>query len=148
MSRLRARALLAAVLLALLPACRTTRATPAGPQPDPCRACAAWFAGLPERFNAEAARGIRAVYLFVLTGDDGAEHTWSVTVADGACLVQPGREVPPAVTIRASCRDWLLLSSRRMSGTLAFLTGRLRIEGNRSLARHLERLFFVPEPAS
>jgi hypothetical protein len=107
--------------------------------PDSCRA---WFRALPGRFNPKAARGIRATYLFILSEDTHERQTWTVVVRDGTCTVTEGASREPDATLRATCSDWLLLASRELSGWVAFLSGRLRVSGDRGLARHLEPLFF------
>jgi putative sterol carrier protein len=136
-------AILLAAVAALNAACGcATNPQPADPAASDAEACRAWFRTLPDRFNREAAEGIRAVYQFTIREESGGVQHWTVYVADSRCRVEPGSAPEPDVRLECSCRDWLDLASRRMSGMWAFLSGRLKVRGDQALARHLEPLFW------
>jgi len=104
--------------------------------------CDIWFRTLPERFNSAAAAGVKAVYQFKITEETGAVKIWTVAVENQHCTVEEGESRKPDTVLYATCSDWLLLSSRRLSGFWAFATRRLKVKGDKALARHLEKLFF------
>ena len=105
-----------------------------------------WFRTLPERFNAEEAKNIRAVYMFRLATEDRKTLVYTVAVDRGACKVARGGKQKYDTVLSSTCRDWLLLSSGKLSGAWAFITGRLRVSGDMKLARYLEKLFFQKTP--
>jgi putative sterol carrier protein len=62
-------------------------------------------------------------------------------VNDGKFKITRGRIDNPDVTFIASDRDWVALSNGKLSGTWAFLTGRLKIRGDLALAKRLDEIF-------
>jgi putative sterol carrier protein len=97
------------------------------------------FDDMAKSFHAEKAAGIHVRYQFELSGPEGGQ--WWITVNDGAFKMGKGRVEQPDVTFIASDKDWVALSNDKLSGTWAFLTGRLKIHGNRDLARKLNEIF-------
>lgn len=127
------------------------------PQPGPApvapavseadRWCRDWLASLPARLNREAAGGARIVYGFDLATDSGGSLRRTVTVEGGQCRVSEGIAGDASAVFRVSTADWRLLCLRQMSGAWAFVSGRLKVEGDRSAARKLEHLFLPLRPA-
>lgn len=99
-----------------------------------------FFDGLPARFKPERAAGLEAVFQFDVSGDGGG--TWHVTVADGACTVAEGPADAPGVTVAVSAEDWARIVSGSLNPQMAFLTGKLRVDGDMGLAMRLQALFF------
>ena len=97
------------------------------------------FDGMREGFDAEKAKGVRARYQFTFTGQNGGD--WWIEVNDGKFKMGRGKIENPDVTMLASDKDWVALSEGTLNGTWAFLSGRLKIRGDRDVARKLGEMF-------
>lgn len=97
------------------------------------------FDGMRRSFRAEKAKGLNARYQFDLDGPEGGQ--WFVDLNDGTLKMARGQIEHPNVTLITSDKDWVALSNGDLSGTWAFLTGRLKIRGDHSLARKLGEIF-------
>jgi alkyl sulfatase BDS1-like metallo-beta-lactamase superfamily hydrolase len=97
------------------------------------------FDGMRAGFDPAAARGVHAGYQWILSGPNGG--TWWITVSDGSFKMGKGTIPNPDVTFRVSDKDWVAISNGTLSGFRAFITRRLRISGNRQLARSLGKMF-------
>jgi len=97
------------------------------------------FDGMNENFHAERAKGAHLRYQFQLSGPEGGD--WWIEVNDGKCKMDKGKIDNPDVTFIASDKDWVALSNGKLKGWWAFLTGRLKIQGEQALARKLDELF-------
>jgi putative sterol carrier protein len=83
--------------------------------------------------------GMNATFQFVATGDDGAEYF--VKLANGEAEVAPGKAEKPTIVLTATSADWVAIMGKTMNGQTAFLTGKLKIQGDVTLAMKLESLF-------
>jgi putative sterol carrier protein len=97
------------------------------------------FNGMRQSFGAEKAKGVYVRYQFNFSGPNGGN--WWIDVKDGTFKMEKGKIATPNVTFTASDRDWVALSNGKLGGTWAFLTGRLRIAGDKGLARKLGEIF-------
>ena len=98
-----------------------------------------FFEALPSRFHAVAAEGVSAVYQFDLSGDEGGQY--QLHIADQSCRVSSGVHPSPNVTLAMAGKDCLAILEGRLNGVSAYLSGRLRIEGDLGLAMRLAALF-------
>ena len=90
-------------------------------------------------FQAEKAKGVHARYQFKLSGPNGGD--WWILVSDGTFTMGRGTVERPDVTFTATDDDWVALSNGALGGTRAFITGRLKIAGDKGLARKLDVIF-------
>ena len=90
-------------------------------------------------FIPEKADGINAVILFDLSGDNGGQF-W-IRVADGAAESGEGPVEDPAMTLKASADDWFAVSTGQMNPMQAFMTGKIKILGDMSLAMRMQTMF-------
>ncbi len=97
------------------------------------------IAGMAGSFNAEAAKGMNAVYQYDITGDDGAQ--FYNEIKDGALDVKEGTHASPNITITMTSKDYLDLVNGKLNGQMAFMSGKLKIKGDMSLAMKLQNLF-------
>jgi putative sterol carrier protein len=97
------------------------------------------FDGMRKSFRAERAKGSRVRYQFNLSGPNGGD--WFIDVNDGKFKMNRGRIENPNLILIASDKDWVALSNGKLNGTWAFLTGRLKLRGDRALARKLGEMF-------
>src|SRR5437667_11759760 len=94
-----------------------------------------FFEALPSRFHAAAAEGVTAVYQFDLSGNEGGQY--QLHIADQTCRVSPGLHPSPDVTLRMMGEDCVAILDGRLSGVSAYLSGRLKMDGDLGLAMKL-----------
>jgi putative sterol carrier protein len=97
------------------------------------------FDGMRHGFRADKARGMHARYQWELSGPNGGD--WWIDVNDGTFKMGKGKIDNPNVTFITSARDWVAISNDKLSGTWAYLTGRLKMRGDRQVARKLSEIF-------
>ena len=97
------------------------------------------FDRMRQSFRADKAKGVSVRYQFNLSGPNGGD--WYIAVNDGKFKMARGRIDNPNVTLVTSDRDWVALSNDDLGGTWAFMTGRLKIRGDRGLAKKLGEIF-------
>ena len=90
-------------------------------------------------FQPAKAKGVHARYQWDLTGPNGGE--WWVDVNNGTYKMGKGKVEHPNVTFVAKAKDWVAVSNGQLSGTWAYLTGRLKIRGDQRIARKLSEMF-------
>lgn len=95
------------------------------------RTARGFFRALPLVFQRGPARGWSAVFHFVLEESGPVEFT--VQIADGDLVTQPGLVGAPDVVVRASAQTWLAIVEKKRSPVWAVVTGRLKIAGDRRL---------------
>jgi putative sterol carrier protein len=101
-----------------------------------------YFDTLPQRFVATAAKGVKAIYQFELSGDGGG--TYHVTIDDGAMTVTEGAAEKPSTTLKMTGADYVDMVNGKLSGTMAFMKGKLKVSGNVMLAQKMQA-FLPPE---
>jgi putative sterol carrier protein len=97
------------------------------------------FDGMRKSFRAEKAKGVHARYQWELSGPNGSE--WWIEVNDGKFKMGRGKIDNPNVTFVSSDKDWVAISNGTLSGKWAYFTGRLKIRGDKGLARKLDEIF-------
>jgi putative sterol carrier protein len=97
------------------------------------------FDGMRKSFRAEKAKGVHARYQWELSGPNGGE--WWIDVNDGTFKMGTGKIDNPSVSFITSDKDWVALSNGTLGGKWAFFTVRLKIHGDKGLARKLDEIF-------
>jgi putative sterol carrier protein len=97
------------------------------------------FEAIPKFFNADAARGMDAVFQFDISGEDGG--VWHLTVREGTYEIKKGRHDNPAVTLTMSAETWLGILNKDLNAMKAFMFGKLKVNGDMMLAQRIPRLF-------
>jgi putative sterol carrier protein len=100
---------------------------------------AGFFSELEGKVNPEKAAGMNATYQFDITGDGGGK--WYVKIADGSVDVGEGEIEAPNITLTTDAATWLDIVNGKTSGQTAFLLGKLKIQGDMSLAMKLTSVF-------
>jgi putative sterol carrier protein len=90
-------------------------------------------------FQSAKAKGVHARYQWNLSGPNGGE--WWIDVNDGTYKMGKGKISNPNVTFIAKDRDWVAICHDQLSGTWAYLTGRLKVRGDQGVARKLGEIF-------
>ncbi len=98
------------------------------------------FAGLQEKINADPSKmaGVTATYQFNLSGDDGGEY--NIVFTDGAGKVNEGAADNPDITISMDAGDFKDLVNGKLDAMGAFMSGKLKVQGDMSLAMRLQSL--------
>jgi putative sterol carrier protein len=97
------------------------------------------FAQMPEAFRADKAGNLRATFQFNLSGEGGGD--WAVTVADGTCTVVEGKTDKPDVTVGMLADDYVKITTGELQPVVAFMQGKLKLQGDMNLAMKLQELF-------
>ena len=98
-----------------------------------------FFSELPNKVDPEKTVGMSAAFQFVITGDGGGE--WYAKFADGEQDIGHGTVDSPNLTVTTSAETWEKIISGQLNGQAAFLTGKLKVKGDMSLAMKLPSLF-------
>jgi putative sterol carrier protein len=98
-----------------------------------------YFDTLPQRFQPAAAKGIDVTFQFELSGDGGG--TYHVKVTDGAMSIGEGPSPTPNTTIKMKGDDYVKMVNGKLSGTMAFLKGQMKIAGDMILAQKMQQIF-------
>jgi len=97
------------------------------------------FTNMPSRFNKAAAKGLKAVYQFDLTGEGGGKYHLSI---DNETLeVKEGAHASPNITITMAAKDYLDMVNGKLNPQMAFMSGKLKIAGDMGLAMKMQQLF-------
>ena len=96
------------------------------------------FTEINSRLSSDPAKaaGLTAAYAFDLSGDDGGEY--HITLKDGAGEAGPGAPENPNITITMAAADFVDLATGKLDGTMAFMSGKLKIKGDMGLAMKLQ----------
>jgi len=89
------------------------------------------------KFNKEAAAGIDIVFQFSI--DDSEQ--FFLTVSNQECELSQGEHEDPSVTLIMTSETLASIASGELGGMQAFMTGKLKTEGNMMLATKLSDLF-------
>ena len=90
-------------------------------------------------FQPAKAKGVHVRYQWDLSGPHGGE--WWIEVNDGTYTLGKGKIPNPNVTFIATDKDWVAICHDQLSGTWAYLTGRLKVRGDQKVARKLGEIF-------
>ena len=97
------------------------------------------FPEMVTRLIPEKANGINATIQFDLSGDNGGLY-W-IKIADGTAESGNGAAGNPTMTLKASADDWFAVSTGQMNAMQAFMSGKIKIQGDMSLAMKMQTMF-------
>ena len=97
------------------------------------------FEGMPGRFIPKKAKGVDAVVSYHITGGGGGD--WTVTIRDGQISVTEGLAKDPRCYVVARDSDYYAVTTGKMSGITAVITGKLSIRGDTGFMRKLRKMF-------
>lgn len=100
---------------------------------------AAFFDQVPEKINPDKIQGMNCVYQFNITGEGGGE--WNIAIANGNATVAQGAAEKPSITITMEAGNFISLLQGKLNGQMAFMTGKLKIQGDMALALKLQSVF-------
>ncbi len=90
-------------------------------------------------FPSEKAGNLRAQFQFRLSGEDGGD--WTLTIADQKCTVTEGLSQKPDVTITMDAADFIKMVKGELQPVVAFMQGKLKLQGDMNKAMKLQELF-------
>ncbi len=99
------------------------------------------FSELKSRLEAKGAHQLansKGVYQFILTGEDAANYAVSVT--DQGAEVTEGQAENAGVTITMTADDFKALAQGSLNPMSAFMSGKLSVTGDMSMALKLQTL--------
>ena len=100
-----------------------------------------FFDELGEKIDATKTAGMNCVYQFNIEGENGGQ--WMVKLNDGSVEVGEGVDESANITLTATDENWLAIVTGQVNGQTAFLTGKLKIQGDMSLAMKLQSIFAI-----
>ncbi|MAS34293.1 MAG: sterol carrier protein [Anaerolineaceae bacterium] len=96
------------------------------------------FQQMANNFDASRADGIDATIQFDLSGENGGLY-W-VKMANGQAESGEGRVESPNMTLKAAADDWASVVKGDLNPMQAFMSGKLKIQGDMGLAMKLQSL--------
>jgi len=99
------------------------------------------FAEMPNRFNADAAKGMNSVIQFNLTGEGDNAGQYHAIIKDGGLEVKEGTHASPNMTMTMAGSDYVDMTTGKLNGQMAFMSGKLKIAGDMGLAMKMQSLF-------
>ena len=97
-----------------------------------------FFSSMEQNINREKTKDMNATYQWVITGDQGGK--WYAKFNNGDVKVDEGQAETPNITITVSDKDWVDIVNGKLNGQMAFLQGKLKIQGDMALAMKLQSL--------
>jgi NAD(P)-dependent dehydrogenase (short-subunit alcohol dehydrogenase family)/putative sterol carrier protein len=97
------------------------------------------FERMPYVFNADAASGMDVTFQFSLSGEGG--DNWYAEIKSGACKVEPGIHANPTSTIKMEAADFLDMIGGKLNAMQAFMSGKLKVEGDLMKAQLIQKFF-------
>lgn len=90
-------------------------------------------------FVPEKAEGVNAIIQFDLSGDNGGQ--FYLNIADGDISAGDGLADNPKMTVKADADDYYNVATGKTNAMQAFMSGKIKIQGDMSLAMKLQSMF-------
>jgi len=103
------------------------------------------FGGMTRRFRPEKAAGFEGEIQYRLSSN-GTTRPWVVDVRAARATAHPGVAVDAKLTLTMSTADFLRVAARELDPGKALMTGRLRLDGDFTVATKLGEMFGEPSP--
>jgi len=100
------------------------------------------FNQMPAAFLPEKAAGMNKTIQIDLNGDGGGQ--WAIQIADGAISVNEGQADAPNLTLKMDAGDYVDLVHGRANAMNLFMAGKVKVEGDITLAMKFQELFAGP----
>ena len=101
----------------------------------------AWsaIAGMPDRFDARAAKGVDALIRFIVTGSESFDAF--LRIREGTCTLERSPSKDPDLVVTTPASVWLAVARGERDGAEAFAHGEYTAEGDLGLLMNLGRWF-------
>ncbi len=95
---------------------------------------------MPDRFKdkPDLVAKINAVYQFNISGPAGGQ--WSVDCTSQAAVISAGTAPAPKCTVTCADTDFLNIVNGKLNPQMAFMSGKLKIQGDMGLAMKLQQI--------
>ncbi len=100
------------------------------------------FDQMAANLNTDAAKGMNSTIQFNLSGDNGGQ--WYVNIKDGKAEVHEGTAPSANMTMSMSAQDYVDMTTGKLNGQMAFMSGKLKLSGDMGLAMKMQTLFKRP----
>ncbi len=97
---------------------------------------------MPGAFVPEKAPGLNVVIQFHFTGAEPGD--WNAVIKDGAVKVEQGQHPAPTISVTADSADYIKIFTRELDPMQAFMQGKLKLQGDLTLAMKMTQFFNVP----
>jgi len=97
------------------------------------------FEAMPGRLNTAAAADLNKTLQWNSARD--APGVWAIQIVDGAGHLIPGGVKKPDVIFTITSHDWLARTEGKRNAMHAFMTGKLKVTGDMTLAMKVPQLF-------
>jgi putative sterol carrier protein len=94
---------------------------------------------MPEAFVPEKAAGVDALIQLNLTGEGGG--AWQIKIANGQISVQEGEAASSDLALTMDTVDYVALSKGEVNPMNLFLGGKIKLQGNMTLAMKFQEMF-------
>jgi hypothetical protein len=102
------------------------------------------FRRFSDHYKAGEPRDPKVVHWVITGRADGGVDTWELVLRGDECAATDRPAHEPHTTLRLSGSDFVLVTSGNAKPTGMFLTGRVKVKGDLSLAMALSKLFDTP----
>ena len=92
-------------------------------------------------FIPEKAQGLNVVIQFNFTGAEPGN--WNAEIKNGALKVEKGVHPNPTLAVTADSADYIKIFNRELDPMQAFMQGKLKLQGDLSLAMKMSQFFKV-----
>lgn len=99
----------------------------------------ALFVKMRQKFDQDKAQGMDAVIQFRITGEEETDYWVHVQEAD--LQMGQGEADAPRMTLFASANDFAEVVNGKTNAIQAFMSGKLKVKGEMSLAMKLQSIF-------
>lgn len=96
------------------------------------------FGNMADRVQPEKVQGMDATIQFDLSGEAGGLY-W-LKIADGKGEAGEGAVDNPSMTLKADADDWVAVTRGELNPMQAFMSGKLKVQGDMGLAMKLQNL--------
>ena len=88
--------------------------------------------------NPSAATSPDAVFKFDITGNGGGTYVLNLKKGTTTGFVSSDASAPAGATIHVSAEDWISMLSGSLNPMMAFMSGKIKIDGDMTLAMGLQ----------